>query len=161
MNSSMPVEKFLQRWRFKKAVSYLYGSVLDFGGNRGELEKYLYCNRYQCTNDIFTVSDKWDSIACLAVLEHMNFALGRTTLLMLATHLNQNGKIVITTPSKILHPILKVLAWCRLLDKQNIAEHVRYWTKKEFMRFSELAMMKIEYSRFQFGLNQLIILRKP
>ena len=161
MNSSMPLEKFLQRWRFKKAIPYLHGRVLDFGGNKGELGYFAKTSSYEYVNNIFDVHGLYDSIACLAVLEHMNFALGRTTLLMLATHLYTGGKIVITTPSKILHPILRFLAWWGLLDKQNIAEHTRYWTREEFYIFKELAKMEIKYSRFQFGLNQLIILRKP
>jgi hypothetical protein len=159
----MPMEKLLQRWRFKKVTSYLYGRVLDFGGNNGELENHIQClSMYECVNDIFHVRGKWDNIACLAVFEHTSFSMGRETLLMLLAYLEYKGKIIITTPSKILHPILKVLAWFGLLDKKNIDEHKYYWSKKDFLKVSRIMGLEIEYSRFQFGLNQLIVLkRKP
>lgn len=157
----MPFEKLLQRCRFKKALPHLWGNVLDFGGNGGELGQFIHVNKYVSINSIEELNtDLWDNIACLAVLEHMNYSIGRETLLMLVSFLDNKGKIVITTPSKILHPVLKLLAWCGILDKQNIAEHKRYWTKREFIIFAGSTKMKIEYHHFQFGLNQLVILKK-
>ena len=35
------VEKFLQNYRFKIVKPYLNGDVLDFGGNKGELKKFV------------------------------------------------------------------------------------------------------------------------
>jgi hypothetical protein len=155
------LEKFLQQWRFRKAIPYLSGRVLDFGGNRGELKDHILVKEeYFFTNDIFHVRGKWDNIACLAVLEHMSYSVGAETLLMLYSHLESHGTIVVTTPSKILHPVLRVLAWCGLLDRKNIEEHKHYWNKREFQKIANALKINMRYERFQFGLNQLVVLEK-
>ena len=161
MNNSLFLEKILQKWRFSKALPYLYGRVLDFGGNRGELEKHIVSlAQYQCTNDLSTVTGIWDNIACLAVLEHMNYGTAWQTLWTLLKHLEYRGSIIISTPTRTLHPILKALAWIGFLDNKNIEEHKYYWNEKEFWNFAKALNLTIQYERFQFGLNQFVVLSK-
>ena len=161
MNSYLPLEKILQRWRFEKVLEYTTGDVLDFGGNGGELIKYLICYKtYQCVNDIRDVSGKYDTIAMLAVIEHIAFAEIERVMKRLSDCLNPGGKIIITTPSRILRRPLELLARVGLLDRANIAEHKYYWSRLDFLRIGRAFNFSVEYRRFQFGLNQLVILRK-
>ncbi len=41
MNSTLPLERLLQKMRFGKVVQYLEGEVLDFGGKQSLLHDYL------------------------------------------------------------------------------------------------------------------------
>jgi len=41
MNSTLPLERLLQKMRFGKVVPYLNGEVLDFGGKQSLLHDYL------------------------------------------------------------------------------------------------------------------------
>ena len=161
MNSSLLLEKLLQLWRFKKALAYTAGDVLDFGGNGGELIKHLICYKtYQCVNDIRDANGKYDTIVMLAVIEHIAVADIEGIMKQLIERLNPGGKIVITTPSRILRRPLELLAKAGLLDNKNISEHKYYWSKLDFLRTGRAFKLFVEYRRFQFGLNQLVIYKK-
>lgn len=67
------IDKFLQNRRFKQAKPFLIGDVLDFGGNRGELKKFVR-GRYLAVNHDHSIMDnaRYDIIVCLAVVEHLD-----------------------------------------------------------------------------------------
>ena len=76
--------------------------------------------------------------------------------------LNENGIIIITTPTKIAKPILEFLAYkLKLINEDEIREHKHYYNKRELFSWLENKGFKIEkYKLFQFGFNQIIIGRK-
>jgi 2-polyprenyl-3-methyl-5-hydroxy-6-metoxy-1,4-benzoquinol methylase len=160
MDSIKFVEKLLQYYRFKKIKPFLDGDILDFGGNRGELKKFVRGDYSAVNNDNFLMDNvNYDTIVCLAVIEHINPPKVHEVFCKFKNILNQNGKILITTPTREAKPILEFMAFVGFLDKNNLAEHKHYWCKKEIFVLAEKAGLFVKtYNKFQFGCNQLVIL---
>jgi len=146
-------EGILQKRRFSQVKGEISGSVLDFGGNYGELGEYLKLKDYHVTNGAFS-GGSFDTIVLLAVLEHLERPV--EILLLLRSCLKPKGRIVITTPTPLIHPLLVFLSWF-FLDKKNIEEHFGYYTKEGLKRIGESLGMKMRYKRFQLGLNQRVV----
>ncbi len=159
MNSSIFLEKFLQNYRFKTAKPYLIGDVLDFGGNDGELKK-LVKGKYLVVNYNYSVMDKthFDTIVILAVIEHLDFEEVFDIFLKFKKILNSNGRIFLTTPTKMARPILEFWARVGIVDKGNILEHRHYWTKNEIYCLARKTGFVVKrYKKFQIGFNQFAI----
>lgn len=159
LDSSRPVEKFLQTYRFKKAKPYLIGDVLDFGGNRGELKPYVK-GRYLVVNYDYSAmaKDHFDTIACLAVIEHIDQAKVLEIFYKFKNILNKDGRIVLTMPAKAAKPVLEFLAYLGIIDKASIDEHKHYWSRKEIYVLAEQTGFMVKtYKKFQFGFNQLAV----
>lgn len=156
------LERFLQKYRFKKIIPYLKGDVLDFGGNKGELRQFVSGNYWIVNYDhSFLDNLKVDVITCLAVIEHISVDEVHQLFYRFYKILRKDGLILITTPTKIAHPVLKILALLGLLDKENIEEHKHYWSKDELFDLALKTGYKvIKYEKFQLIFNQLIILKK-
>ena len=159
INTAIFLEKFLQNYRFKMVRSYLIGSVLDFGGNEGELGE-LINNEYQVVNYDHSMMDcaHADTILCLAVVEHIVVEEVYKIFSKFKTVLNKDGRIFLTTPTKMAKPILEFLAWIGVLDRQNIAEHKHYWGKRELYDLAKKTGFVVKkYRKFQLGFNQLAV----
>lgn len=152
------METFLQKRRFSKALPYIVGHVLDFGGNRGELENHLkHSASYTCINDENIPDKKYDTVVALAVIEHLPV---NRVYKVLQKFRKTNGQVVITTPSKQSKPILEFMAWLGITDRENIREHKHYWNRKELFDLAKSTGFSVmRYKRFQFGLNQLFIIK--
>ncbi len=161
INSRKPTEKFFQNWRFKIVIPYLAGDVLDFGGNQGELKKFVRGEYTLVNYDHSMMEGKtFDTIAALAVIEHINVPEIFQIFKKFKEKLRPDGKIILTTPTKASRPILNFMARIGLANKENIAEHKHYWTKKEIFDLAEKTGFVIKkYKKFQFGFNQLAILK--
>lgn len=159
IDTGLSAEKFLQNLRFNKIKSYLNGDVLDFGGNEGELKKFVSGNYLAINYDHTAMNDKqFDTIVCLAVIEHIAYADIYSVFKKFKTLLKKQGKIILTTPTKMADPALKLLTLFGLLDKKNIAEHKHYWTKKELFNLAEKSGFIVKkYRKFQLGFNQMAI----
>ena len=165
MESKRLAESFLQKKRFSKILPLISGnSILDFGGNRGELKKHLRNSQDYtlCNRDYSVLKGKtFDTILSLAVIEHLEIADVFKVIKMLKQHLNPNGIIILTTPSKLAKPVLEVMSISGLLDKENLKEHKHYWNKRELFELAKKSELNVrKYLKFQFGLNQLIVLKK-
>jgi hypothetical protein len=163
MNNSIGIEKFLQWLRFRKIRDYVFGRILDFGGNRGELGvnlKNCTCvSSYCCVNDSNDIAGIYDTIVCLAVIEHIDVREVFRIFKTLALRLERRGKIIVTTPSRMSKALLEFLAFIGLLDRKNLAEHKHYWNKNDIRDLALSSGLRFEYERFCFGFNQLAIFR--
>ena len=162
MKSELILESFLQKQRFSRILPYITGEVLDFGGNKGELAKYID-NKYFCVNYDYTIlkGRTFDTIVSLAVLEHIPLDNVNNVIKMFYEHLNKGGKVIITTPTPLCKPILEFLANLRILDKENIMEHKKYYRYIDLYKLFKKNNFNIKlYKKFQFGLNQLAIFEK-
>jgi len=141
------------------AVPHLVGDVLDFGGNKGELKKFVRGEYTLVNYDHSAMEGKtFDTIVALAVIEHINIPEIYQIFKTFKEKLKPDGKIILTTPTKIAKPILNFMACIGLADKENIAEHKHYWTEKEIYDLAEKnGFAIIKYKKFQFGFNQLAI----
>ncbi|MBI5071851.1 methyltransferase domain-containing protein [Candidatus Falkowbacteria bacterium] len=141
-------------------VPYLVGDVLDFGGNEGELKKFVHGEYTLVNYDHSAMEGKtFDTIVALAVIEHINVPEVYEIFKKVKERLKPAGKIILTTPTKASKPILNFMARIGLADKENIAEHKHYWTKREIFDLAEKTGFTIKkYKKFQIGFNQLAIL---
>ena len=161
MKSEKLLEKFLQKYRFRKAIPFIIGdSILDFGGNKGELKKYVNQEYTLCNKDYDVLKNKkFDSIVSLAVIEHIPKEQVFEIIELLKKSLDKNGRIIITTPTPRNKNFLRFLAKIKLLDKENIKEHEHYWNKEELFDLARNSSLNINYyKKFQLGLNQIIVL---
>lgn len=160
IDSSMTAEKFLQNYRFRMVKPYLVGDVLDFGGNEGELKKFVKGN-YLVVNYDHSVMDNShvDTIVILAVIEHIESDEVFHIFHKFKKILNKKGRIFLTTPTKIARPVLESMAFLGVVDKENIAEHKHYWSRKEIIELADkTGFVVMKFKKFQFGFNQLAVL---
>lgn len=155
------LEKYLQNQRFKRSKKYLNGDVLDFGGNEGELKPYVKGNYLLINYDHTGLEDhQFDSIVSTAVIEHIDYDEVFKIFSKFKKVLRKDGNIFLTTPTLLSKPLLELLAFFGLLDKQNIEEHKHYWNKKELNLLAEKNGFKlVEYKKFQLGFNQYAIFK--
>lgn len=153
------MEKFLQDYRFKKVKPYLIGDVLDFGGNKGELKKFVK-GKYLVVNYDHSVMNNthFDTIISLAVIEHINVTEVFEVFKKFKSVLNKGGRVFLTTPTKIAKFFLEFMAFIGVLDKKNIAEHKHYWSQEELYDLADKSGFLVKkYKKFQIGFNQLAI----
>lgn len=160
IDSSKYLENFLQRRRFKMVKNYLDGSVLDFGGNDGELKPLIKGDYLLVNYDHSPMkSRKFDRIISLAVIEHIDIDEVYNIFSKFKSCLNPNGLIFITTPTPQSKWVLEFLAFINLLDKGNIREHKHYWNREEIYELAKKSGFKVEkYKRFQLGFNQYAVI---
>lgn len=177
----------LQYLRFKNAKPFFKGSsFLDVGSSLGESIRYLpkgvrylgvegnteyYMNAKKLNPGFDFVNtyldeegfdklpkQKFDTIIALAVIEHMKKP--KETLASLNSYLNKGGSIVITTPSDFAEHVLKIGSKFGLFMSE-MDEHEDHMSKKKLFRIAREAGYDVKhYSRFEFGLNHLIVLTK-
>lgn len=162
IDTNKVVEKFLQNCRFSKVKSILKGDVLDFGGNEGELKRYVKGSYTLVNYDYTPMKGKmFDTIVILAVIEHIDVEKVFDIFQNFYEHLNNGGRIILTTPTPRSKWLLELLADMDILDKQNILEHKHYWNKAEIINLALSAGLKVDvYYNFQLGMNQFAIFLK-
>ena len=133
---------------------------MDFGGNEGELKKFCKAGYLAVNYDHSVMEDThFDTIVCLAVIEHMEYDDVISTFHKFQNILDEKGRIFLTTPTRIAKPILEFLAFLRILERDNIAEHKHYWNRKDIYELAQRTGFAVrKYRKFQIGLNQLAVL---
>ena len=169
---------FLQNKRINIAISRINGSVLDIGCGNGMLAKYFSSDNYygfDVQAEIIKVAKKnnpdhffsnnmpegrkFDSIVLLAVIEHIDDPIEYLTNLL--PYLNQNGKIIMTTPHPIGDSIHDFGAKIGVFSKEAHDEHkllLDYHLLASLLNDSPLKVC--EYKRFLFFMNQLFVLKQ-
>lgn len=155
--------------------------VCDLGCGSGKLLYFIACNikdgvgvdknieqsklanitfiKADLENKLKLSSNKFDVVTCLAVLEHLN----KPENLIKESYkiLKKNGKLIITTPSRLSKPILEFLAKLNLINRQHIKEHKNYFSKEKLkIMLKKTGFKDIKISSFEFGMNNLVIARK-
>jgi cyclopropane fatty-acyl-phospholipid synthase-like methyltransferase len=161
IDTSMFLESFLQKQRFGRVKPYIQGDVCDFGGNKGELEKYVTGSYTLVDYDHSPMEGKtFDTIISLAVVEHIEVDEVYRIFGKFKRCLRAKGSIFITTPTPASRPVLETLAGIGLLDKANIEEHKHYWTKEDISKLAQETGFTIAaYKKFQLGFNQQALIR--
>ena len=111
--------------------------------------------------DVLPVSGSFDTIVLLAVIEHI-FNL-KFLFKQLVSLLSSNGKIVITTPTPFGNDIVhRAGTKIGLFNKEGGQDdHIVIFNKKRIeILAGEFDLIVSEYRTFQFGCNQVVILRK-
>ena len=101
-----------------------------------------------------------DYIISLAVLEHVDNP--KDILQDIPRVLKTGGKAIITTPTPRAKGILEFLSYkLHIISRREIEEHQNYFTKEDLI--SMLKSRKdiiVSHSYFEFGLNNLLVIKK-
>lgn len=172
---------WLRKQRFKAALPYLKGRVLDFGCGSGSLAELVEADRYlgvevdetslqqarsrfpgyYFTSSLPGVNEKFDSIISLAVIEHVSNP--SDFLVMLATHLasSETACIAITTPHPAVDWIHGAGSAIGLFSKHANEEHEDLLDRTKLEVAGQKAGLTLAYyRRFLFGANQLAVFKK-
>ena len=104
------------------------------------------------------VCTKFDTILITAIIEHLNNP--KEILLKSKNCLNQNGTIVITTPSRFTEKIHIIGSSLRLLGRDAEEEHHDLFDLKRMKKIVNSVGMKVViYKKFAFGFNQLFLIK--
>lgn len=160
INSAKVFEGLLQQSRFKMAIPFLKGDVLDFGGNEGELKRFVRGSYTLVNYDHSPMKNKtFDTIVVLAVIEHIPVGDVFDVFRSFTGKLRPEGMLLLTTPTPQAKRLLELMAFLNLLDRHNIREHKHYWTKTDICKLAEQNDFTVKaYRKFQWGFNQLAIL---
>jgi len=180
---------FLQEMRIRKVRRHVKGDLLDVGCGSGALlacidpnsvyigidlndknlsdlkqefpqYDFLKINVENGLNlNLFKNTKCFDTITMIALIEHIS----DPHLLLSDSYnlLNTRGKLVITTPSPFGDKIHKLGAMIGLTSKEAVKQHVKIYSKSDlYDTLMSHGFKKIEYHKFLFGLNQLIVAEK-
>lgn len=178
----------LQKLRFRAASPYFEGkSYLDVGSSLGEVIELLpensvyvgiegspeyykgskelypdheFHNLYLDSENVLTLplKRKFDTIIMLAVLEHLEDPA--KVLEGLRKYLNNDGRIVLTTPSQGSNPILDFGSKLGIFSSE-MDEHKELFSKESLIELSKKCGYKVDVCRsFELGMNLILVLRK-
>ena len=178
------LDRILQRWRIAKAMPHIPESarILDIGSAEGQLFKILghrikaglgidpllskpvACARYHLIPGKFPeqipMSEKFDAITMLAVLEHFPKDILQRCDQICSSLLRPGGYVIITVPSKYVDVILRVLKRVRLVDAHTLDEHHGFDVSMITKVFSNNTFELVYKEKFQLGLNNLFVFQK-
>lgn len=172
---------FLRNQRFRAAMPYLKGRVLDVGCGSGALAKFLEPDSYvgieinneslrlaqekytgyRFENSLSGIDDKFDTVVSLAVIEHVSNP--EEFLINLANCLNdsEDSRIVITTPHPSVDWIHDLGAKIGLFSKHANEEHEDLLDKERLFACAEKADLELVlYRKFLAGANQIVVYKK-
>lgn len=179
------LDKLLQAWRASKIKKYLGKNafICDFGcgyeavflrKNKKFFSKSLgldievnslFSNqsielKEADLNSVVPVSnDLVDVVTSLAVIEHIeNY---QKYLQEAFRILKKEGKFILTTPDPKGEIVLDWLARLRLINKDEINDHKRYFKKEDLIAdLKKAGFSEVVLKKFQFGFNNLFIAKK-
>ena len=104
---------------------------------------------------------QFDAITMLAVLEHVPTDAQAGLAQACAIHLRPGGQLIITVPSPAVDRILEVLMALRLVHGMSVEQHYGFDTESVPAIFSGHGLGLTVHRRFQCGLNNLFVFRRP
>ena len=178
------LSKYVRYKREEKFRPYIKEKVLDIGCGHSGTIQYLNPKNYYATEylksfveslkhhfpkahfyrkdfekDTLKLPVKVDSVIMSAFLEHISNY--ENPIKESLKNLKDDGRIIITTPSRFGHKVHAIGANLGLFSKEAKEDHKSILTKKDFMRIAikyNLKMEKFEY--FEFFCNQLVVYKK-
>ena len=167
---------FLRRQRIRKCMHFLFGKVLDVGCGSGALAGYVQPSDYfgiepdETSRRIaFTLypdhvfqaevpqSGEFDTVALLAVIEHVNNPAGFMKRLANLTRKNNESRIVVTTPHPLGRTIHEFGANIGLFSSHAAEEHHALLDRKALEQIAPPGFVLKFYRRFLFGFNQIAV----
>jgi 2-polyprenyl-3-methyl-5-hydroxy-6-metoxy-1,4-benzoquinol methylase len=178
------LDRLLQKWRIRKAIRYVPANsrVLDIGCADGVFIRACNSAREavgidpdlgevsETANTIFVRghfprdlcgASPFDAIALLAVLEHVPTQHQSMLAQDCYDYLVPGGVLIITVPSPLVDHILSVLKALRLVHGMALEQHYGFEVKRTPALFTAVGLELLKASKFQLGLNNLFVFRRP
>ncbi len=105
-------------------------------------------------------SGSFDVITMLAVLEHLSDPMNMVK--EIERVLKNDGRLVITVPSKSAQPVLEFLSYrLKIVNTDEIRDHKKYYNRDELKKlFSQTGMIMERHEYFQLGMDNFCIIKK-
>ncbi len=146
---------------------YLWGRMRDLGASYVGVDARISVPQRDGAAEFLPSDDgalppfsdrRFTKIVGLAVLEHMNdpaaFLADARRLL------DAGGELVLTVPAPAAQPVLEALARLRVIDREEIEEHKRYFGRGELVGMArDAGFADVRCSTFEAGFNHLLIAR--
>ena len=177
------LDRLIQRWRIRKAKPFLTrgDKVLDIGCSDGilfrripgiygvgvdpVLRKASDIDKVELIQGSYPQAiprdETFDKICMLAVLEHIPTDRQSEVAKCCFHHLRPNGQCIITVPSPAVDRILDVLTFLRLVEGIEIHQHYGFKPSMVPVLFQDVGLRLVKASKFQMGLNNLFVFKKP
>jgi hypothetical protein len=104
--------------------------------------------------------ETFDAILMLAVLEHVQSDVRRTWANTVPSLLRAGGRLIITVPAPVVDRILDIGIRLRILDGMEAGQHHGLDPSVIPQEFACPAMHLLRASRFEFGLNHLLVFER-
>ena len=180
----MLLDKLLQKWRMTKAISQIPqdARVLDIGSEDGYLFEIIgdristgvgidplltkteHHGRYTLVPGHFPEQvpreTPFNAIVMLAVIEHFPEEILQNCDTLCRELLHDDGRVIITVPSKYVDTILTILKWLHLVDADTLDEHHGFEVSMVEEIFSSDSFKLVHREYFQLGLNNLFVFQK-
>ena len=161
------MKEFFQIFKKKRQTissKYCKGLILDFGSGDGSFSEYFEYDKYiGYEPDYDSISDakktysnkkfissieesqdlKIDTVAMIAVIEHLDNPEGTVKLLKTKFFDNRNGVFVITTPNKYFDKLHHFGANLGLFSQHAADEHNIMFNKKDLFIFAKKQILKL------------------
>lgn len=178
-------DRFLQRWRVKRALAWIPDGayVLDVGSADGTLfrlggerlaggvgvdlvapEVWLGGDADYRTGPfpgVLQPDETFDAIVMLAVVEHIEDTQLKEWAGDCAARVSPGGRVIITVPSPLVDKLLHVGIALRILDGIEAHQHHGFDPNSLPETFRGAGFDLLTHRRFQLGLNNLFVFRKP
>ncbi|MDP9276260.1 MAG: class I SAM-dependent methyltransferase [Chloroflexota bacterium] len=140
-----------------KRIARGVGIDPDLAGDRGDGTIRLVRGRFP---DDLRTKEQFDVITMLAVFEHLDDGEQRRVAAACADLLRHGGRVVLTVPEPVVDRIVRALARFGLVAGMALHEHHGFDPRLTVERFPP-GDFGLEYrEKFQFGLNNLFVLRR-
>jgi SAM-dependent methyltransferase len=135
--------------RFARGVGYDMKTPSSTTGNVEIVNAYL-------SRAIPLPDASADVVVMLALIEHMD---DPEPLLRDARRvLREGGRIVITTPAPSCDPLLRMMAFLRMVSREEIRDHKHYYSRPALRDLlSRCGYSHVRTGAFQFGLNNYVV----
>lgn len=179
-------DRVLQRWRIQQVLPWVPagGHVLDIGCSDGELFRVgrgriasgvgidmlppaqwvggaAVDRRTGAFPAAISPGETFDAITLMAVVEHVEEPELKEWARECAALLRPAGRVIITVPAPAVDRILHVGMALKLLDGMEAHQHHGFDPRDALTVFAAAGLLLEAHRRFQLGLNNLFVLRRP
>lgn len=147
---------------YRKFIDEYYGIEMTDKRIRDLSNKFPEAHFYKrdLDEENLNLDNKFDTILSIAVIEHLfnqKFSFNE-----MVKHLKPSGYIVLTTPTPFGNDVIhRIGSKIKLFNKNAHDDHIVIYNKQRFdILANEFGMEIVKYKTFQFGCNQLVVMKK-